>query len=366
MLLPLGFAPWLRLIKRLTSGPVSLASIAHERDVICSGETEEMPPPIVLPGQIERVETRLPDPWVPNTTSEQELTEVFATRVTHPPTIAYHIRNAVLFDGSIYAGAYRYPLHPPGHGAAFSSPPRIRCDTERAALASTFLGTRYFGHWLADDCTAYLLAEEVGPPLCTDRLTFGHEKDYSSYFEQSWVPLGRAHVGELTVFQDHGQNSHKRGRYLTLRNRLKSRFHLDSRIEYVYLRRGSAGARRKVENEEEIVEALVARGFVVIDLDADRIEKILGILLVAKLVVSVEGSHLAHCIYTCPEGSALLVLQPSNRFTATHRSWSACLGIDFGFVVGRPVAKAVQNFSVKEVLLTIDLLLKRAALRKTV
>ena len=54
----------------------------------------------------------------------------------------------------------------------------------------------------------------------------------------------------------------------------------------------------------------------------------------AKIVVSLEGSHIDHCVLASPKNSGILVLQPSDRFSATTRAWSECLGIRFGFVVG--------------------------------
>ena len=53
------------------------------------------------------------------------------------------------------------------------------------------------------------------------------------------------------------------------------------------------------------MEALTKRGFVVVDVGSDNLAHILETLLSAKLVVSLEGSHVAHCTYTIPESSGL-------------------------------------------------------------
>jgi hypothetical protein len=359
MLLPIQLVPFARLAKRLISGRRSLESVAYQVDVLCPQETVTISPAIFLPGQLERVTERLQDPWVPDTNSEAEIAAAVATRISYAPTIAYHIKNAVLFDGSIYAKDYRYPLHPVGDKSVFASTDKRLRHLNIAALASSFLGTRYFFHWLADDCSKYLLADGVAPPLCTRRSAFVDERKYQTYFKQDWSPMDRAHIDHLIVFQDHSQNSHKLRRYRALGSLIKSHFPLSEGSACIYLKRGNSGLRRSISNEEEIVDALVSRGFIVLDIESDHLDYILQTLMKAKIVVSMEGSHIAHCIHTCPESSALLVLQPPDRFTATHRSWSSCLGIGFGFVVGT-IGKGEYHFSVREILLTIDLLLDRA------
>ena len=80
----------------------------------------------------------------------------------------------------------------------------------------------------------------------------------------------------------------------------------------------------------------------------------------ARLVVSLEGSHVSHCTYTIPESSGLLILQPSNEFSAVHRDWAESLGVKFGFVVGSVVDHG-YHFSVLDILRTIDLMLKLSA-----
>ena len=92
---------------------------------------------------------------------------MISTTVTHAPTIAYHLNNAILFDGSIYAGVAGFPFYPKGD-KSLSVSMHVGLVTARHALASTYLGTRFFGHWLVDDCTKYLLAEAVAPTICRD------------------------------------------------------------------------------------------------------------------------------------------------------------------------------------------------------
>jgi len=123
----------------------------------------------------------------------------------------------------------------------------------------------------------------------------------------------------------------------------------------VYLKRGNTGESRLIRNEDEIVDSLIKRGFVVVDVGSHPLDYIIGALLSADIVVSIEGSHNAHCIYSSKENVALLMLMPADRFSATSRSWAACLGMRYGFVVGSG-SVAGYYFAISDILRTIDLL----------
>jgi capsular polysaccharide biosynthesis protein len=339
----------------LFSGPGSLQAIAYRQDILCPEERATIRPAIFLPGQIDKVEDYKATDPLAQSTKEKEIAAAISTTVTHAPTIAYHIKDAVLFDGSIYVGYFRHPIR---DKSQFVSATHKAYHISTGALASSLLGTKYFGHWLADDCTKYFLAEAVGPPLSVRAPTYGHQQKYQAYFGQDWAPIDRARIDHLVVFQDFAQNSLKRKRYRILRDRIKAHFPSNVRKTYIYLRRGQTGVPRIIKNEDEIVDALVRRGFVVVDIAADPLDHIIGTLVNAKIVVSMEGGHIGHCIFTSPEDSGLLVLQPPDRFSAIHRDWSECLGIRFGFVVGRR-CDVGYHFLVPEILRTIDLLLNK-------
>src|SRR5262249_51543014 len=154
--------------------------------------------------------------------------------------------------------------------------------------------------------------------------TFGHRQKYQTYFAQDWTPTDRARIDHLVMFQDFPQNSLKRKRYQTLRERIKAHYRPSGRDTYVYLRRGQTGVVRTIQNEEEIIDALVRRGFQVVDITIDSLDQIIETLRNAKIVISLEGSHLAHWIFASPEKSGLLVMQPADRFIALQRAYAEC------------------------------------------
>ena len=352
MRIPTLAAPYVRLAKRLLLGPGSLDAAAFRRDVLCPEEVEKILPAVFLPGQLDRVSKQQTGAWGYKARDEA-IAEAISTTVTYAPTIAYHIENAILFDGRIFAGRFKYPI---AEKSLFESRANEENHIKSAALASSYLGTKYFGHWLADDCTRYLLAEDMNSPLCVRMPAYAHRHQYQTYFGQHWAPTDRAHIDHLVIYQDFSQNSLKQRRYKKLRGRIKAHFPKSDSNTCVYLRRGETGVLRTIQNEREIVDALAKRGFTVLDVATDNLECIIGTLINAKIVVSMEGSHIAHCTFTIPENSGLLILEPPDRFSGVHRSQAGCLGIRFGFVVGDH-GDSGYRFSLPEILNTIDLLL---------
>ena len=181
MFVPIQVIPYVRLAKRLFSGQGSLQSIAYRQDTLCPEEKTTLRPAVFLPGQLDRIIRFKPTDAVAVTTKEGEIAEAIATTVVHAPTIAYHIKDAILFDGSFYAGRFKHPI---ADLSLFNSDRQKPIHIKSCALASSYLGTKFFYHWLADDCTRYLLAEEVGTPLRLRMPAYGHLQNYQTYFNE--------------------------------------------------------------------------------------------------------------------------------------------------------------------------------------
>ena len=351
MVLPVRAFPLTRGIKRLFWGPGTLESASCRQEILCAEERAIRRPAIFLPGQLERVTGT-----GAYSTKEGQIAAATSSTATHAPTIAYHIENAVLFDGSIYAGRLKHFVADKSLFNSSTSEPR---HIKTVGLASSFMGTRFFAHWLTDDCIQYLLAEKNGQPLCLRGPTYreGHQQKYQAYFDQDWTPVDRAWIDHLIVHQDFAQNSLKGARYRLLRGRVRARFPSSSSRLLVYLRRGATGVRRVIQNEDEIIDVLTQRGFVVVDIERDSLEHLLEILASAKIVISIEGSHAGHCAFSVPENSGFLVLQPPDRFSGWHRGWMDSVGVRFGFVVGA-LGDRGYCFDCSEILRTLDLMLK--------
>lgn len=347
MRIPLRFRVFDRYARRIVFGAGSPDTTSFEKEILCPDEETRLPPAIMLPGQLEKVSGAPAE-----STIAYEIDFVTRPRAIHVATIAYHIRKATLFNGSVYAGTWKLSILED----ASNTQPTIHIA--KAALASSAVGNLYFGHWLKDDCTAHIIAQNYGHVLCVNHDRFPHRNAYASWYSQDWQSSGNAHIDHLIAFRDFGQNSFKAARFRKLRSMLRSRFSFGGSSKFVYLRRGETGVGRVVENEEEVLEALLKNGFVVLDVARDSLEKIVSELLNAKIVVSVEGSHVSHCTATLPENAGIVLLQPANRFATIHRGWADNLSVHYGLVVAEQTAKG-HHFSKNEILKTIDLMLTR-------
>lgn len=345
MHLPLKLSPHIRNIKRLFLGPGTLQSTAREVEVLCAEERGEFIPATYLDGQLDKVTAA-----ARGTDLTAQLSHLKNRNIVHAPTIAYHIDNAVLLNGSVYSGRMRHFLYPKLAKPEATVPAHMN----KAALASTMLGVEYFGHWLKDDCTQYLLAEEHGalsvPPLHTPP----HRSLYERYFSQKWRPVSQARIDHLIIYQDFSQNSHKRRRYQLLTSRIRSHL-IPKSPALVYLKRGMTGVARLVANEDEIIKALLKKGFIVVDIASDSLEIIITSLMDAKIVVTMEGSHFWHCWFSPENRSGVITLQPPDRFTSVAKGWLDAVSAQFGLVVGEKREGATW-FSISDILKTIDLM----------
>jgi capsular polysaccharide biosynthesis protein len=72
----------------------------------------------------------------------------------------------------------------------------------------------------------------------------------------------------------------------------------------------------------------------VVDPQHQSAAEIVATIRGARIVVGVEGSHLAHGLFSmAPEGT-LLVLQPPYRFNNVHKDYTDCMDLKYAFILG--------------------------------
>jgi capsular polysaccharide biosynthesis protein len=215
---------------------------------------------------------------------------------------------------------------------------------------------QYFGHWLQDACSTALLRQEEASLLLDPRPDWPHAADYIAAFGFSPETSPIQIVERLTIYQDFGQGSSKRARYSEMRQRLSTAWPSeDSKKTAIYFRRGSTGVARMISNEEAMIEALAKSGFEICDLSDASVPDIYRRFKHARLVVSVDGSHLNHLYFTMPQGSRLVTLIPSDRFTMNQRGYAQAAGLRYSFLV---MDKDSTGYRVKipDLLRTLDLI----------
>ncbi|MFC1878092.1 glycosyltransferase family 61 protein [Thermodesulfobacteriota bacterium] len=191
----------------------------------------------------------------------------------------------------------------------------INREIERGALYSTPGGIRYFGQWLLDDCVTYPMACNEGIPINVAQQVSAHLVQYEHLLDMAPCRVSRAFFRELIIFDDYGQNRHKRCRFSSLREKLSK--HIDVTPHTgVFVLRGNSGTRRVLRNEIELAERLkTTRGFRIVDPMTCSVKDILSACFGAQMAVGVEGSHLVHAVMTLKQGSSLLSLMPPFRFS---------------------------------------------------
>lgn len=328
------------------NGP-DLTDLACESWQISPPETRQVEPVIILPGQAERIVR----------TEFASLDMVLRSLIgdhAEPvgPTMGYRLRDVSLVDGILYAKNaamhLRQRKHPP-------RPARLN-SIEKASLFETWVGNRWFGNWLLDDCLSYRLAEETGNPVTTMPERAGHVPDYEARLNMQPRRIGDCHFEELILFDDHANNSHHIARAQDMRRRLLAGV-TPAPNDGVFLLRGRSGDARLLENEDEIAKGLEQHfGFRVLFAEDHSVESLMRLCGQTKVVAGVEGSQLNHGIAVMPPGGTLFTLQPPDRATTAMKLLSDRWQQRFAMVVGHGRAESFR-IDWEDVARTMELIL---------
>ncbi len=322
----LSFRPGLHAVRHVLGAPApDLEAAAVERWEIAPAVTRRVAPARFLPGQLDRIRG----------TEFGSLAEVVRDfrggfDTLHEETLGFRLRDVDLVDGVLYAaGALRH-LRPRHHRVpAYRSPPEVT----HGALYESWVGNRWFGNWLSDDCLTYPLAERFGA-VTTAVAPQGHVPRYESLLGMRPRRLERAHFDELILFRDRSDNADRRARACRLRTLVCAAAPFAPHAG-VFLLRGGTGMQRILVNEAALAERLAAeRGFAILDPSTAPVEEIVRACAGARVVAGVEGSHLVHGLMVMPPGACLLVIQPADRVVSVLKRIADRQDQTYAFVVG--------------------------------
>ncbi len=343
-------------LRRRFGAARTMADAADKVWTIAPAETLNTPPSVFLPGEFDKV--RIVEG---RTTTEIEAKRVYGGLFERPPIMAYRYTNAFLYKGVVVArGAERRVLPygvppPPSHQFPVVS---IR----EGALAGSYLGLQYFGHWLKDDAPLSLLAEQYGQPVSPSPPTWhaahfaeSHIHAYAKFLDLPWRQEENVFFKSLVMFDDEDFNTHKSARLEILRQRALKRLGAPHKKRRVFIKRGiSDKGPRRFHNEDAVAAALAEDGFDILDPPKASVEEIVQTLNGCDIVVGSEGSHLIHALYFLPPGAGLLAISAPNRFTTVNKRWTDLLNIQYGFTVGDAEEEGFSA-NIDDVKRTIDL-----------
>jgi len=285
------------------------------------------PPAIFLPGQLDLARgLGIETSW------RLEEERLLGGARERAPTRAYELRDALLDGAHVLLGRSWMALGPRRRRLlSLGATPRRRSG----ALACTYAGGKFFGHWVKDDAPLSLLAARHDEPVATARPLYAHEPRYAALMGLDWTRLPRARFDRLLAFDD-PMNADRGARLAEMRRRLGAG--PPGALPGAFIRRGRRGARRSLANEAAVEAALVRRGYLVIEPEAMTSDEIAARLRGVGTVVSVEGSQMAHGILALRDGGALVALTPPARLSNYNKEACDVVGLRYGLVIGRGVS----------------------------
>lgn len=285
------------------------------------------------------------------------MARVLGGPVRHDATLAYRLRNVEYADGHLYANGLRHSQVERREPYAVSMGDAE--TIEACSLPGSVIGDKYFGHFLSDTTSTTLLAQEFAPALLpegTSRAAWSHAGPYYEFLDLHPGTIRKAHIKDAWVFQDYAMTASRRERLTRLRDRLRALGGPRSG-HGVFIRRKTSGALRLLLNEDEIEARLRAENFEIVDPVADPAEEIISRICNASIVVSVEGSALAHGLLAMAPQGSMLTLQPPYRFDNIWKDYTDLLGMRYGYVVGEGSPDTFR-VDLDDIMRTIDLLEK--------
>ncbi|MTH79814.1 glycosyltransferase 61 family protein [Paracoccus aestuariivivens] len=297
--------------KLIGLGSSNIADAASDQWEIDPAETLPVPPVIILPGQAERIRqaefTTMP-------LLMQSLAGNPAERIS--PTKGFRIPDVDIVDGVVYARGVTLHLRQRRYKTLLGS---IK-DLGKASFYETWIGNRWFGNWLTDDCLTYRLAETSGSsPATTTPERGGHVPRYEELLGMAPRRVTDAHFDELVLFDDHANNSGRMRRAQQMRDDLLTQIAAEDRSG-VFLLRGRTGDLRILENEMELATRLERDfGFRIMQAEKHSVDELIAACANARIVAGVEGSQLNHGIVAMPPGGTLLTIQPPDRATTAMK-----------------------------------------------
>ena len=289
-----------RLRRRLT-GERSIFEVANKVWEIAPPETQKTPPSLFLPGEMDKIrelEFR--------TTMDVETRRANGGLFERPAIKAYRFSNAVLYKSAVMANGGVRRILPYGMTPPSSEAFPVE-EVSEGALAGSYLGLQFFGHWLKDDAPLSLLAADHGDPVSpsppswhADEFGQSHIHGYAEMLELPWRQAENVFFKTLIVFDDEDFTTHKGRRLKALRERAAKKFPKAGKKSRVFIKRGIGDSGvRKFANEDLVAEALQAEGFEILDPSKASAGQIGELLSRAELLVGAEGSHQVHGYSFC-------------------------------------------------------------------
>lgn len=334
----MDFSPLRYKVFRALAGhqPISVFKAANTAWEIAPACERLDPPAIYHPDDLNLIRG-----YQEHTNADREHAKIQGGKKAHGASVMYRFDNVIVRGGYAYCGKGRLRMSGAGEGAWLSVAPMPTLD--QGMLVGHDFAARYFGHWLMDQLPHELIAHDKGFQSIAvphDGLLY-HEPGYrlATGLELDVRPACR--IRSMLYVKDCAQNDYKRQRYLQMRARIQDRFSEQEPLHSngVYIMRHTQGARRILENEQEIARRCRQWGLIVLDPSMSSVSEMYAALQGASIVIGVEGSALCHALMCSPIGTTIVAIQPPYRFNNITKDFADCVGMHYGFTVADPAGK---------------------------
>lgn len=321
-----------RLMRGRGGDFLSKADRVHE---LAPGERSSSRPAVYLEADLEKIRK-----IEPRRSWDIEQVLIKGAPMDHRPTLSYEMSDVLISGAYLYKGGLRGRYGASNNGL-LGAPQGEWRELDSAQLVTCRVGSEHFGHFMWDNLPMELLPGPRDHPITLSALPRWHEEGYRKVFGMAAPPVvARGRVKKLTIYSDVGQNAFRAARYQELRERARRFVCGDGPLpdrRGVYIMRGRGGEHRELVNEVEIARELKAEGFVIIDPDKMGGEEITRLSMGARVVAGVEGSHIAHALFSVANNGSFLIIQPPDRFSMVYKEFTDRLGLSYAFLVGDPV-----------------------------
>jgi hypothetical protein len=343
----LNFRP---LRKKIESFPIPV----NDYEVIEKERILEVKPVIYLEGDLEKVKKTAFSGQL-----DDEMKRFSATTYTSGPFIHYQIQDMLVLKNRVYFEKYEYLLNPLEKAVRLYDDNSL-VEVDSAAFSSMRISTVFFGHWLREELPLIDYLQGKGSILSTSSLTPQKSEIVKLFnLDYQYAPFSKIKVADMFHGWQHSEI------YLEISNKYKQKISLfrpvtDSRqLKIVYLGRGQSATKRVLSNEKHLLEYL-DKGFRLECFVAEStpIKQLYTAIYDADIILSVEGSQMAHAIMAGRAGSTLLCIQPPYRFYNPFKDYCADIGLGYSILVAEE-GETEDEFSVdverlKRLIDTID------------
>lgn len=263
-----------------------------------------------------------------------------------PPAVFHSLKDAIFTNGNIYSNRAKHLIA--GNTRSLYSKITREMNTTGVVVANR-QSHQYFGHWLHDELPMTIFCQNHGRVLTSHfgKKPYIHE---AGYYEALQTPPpteldNNCLYKEISILEPAPLNSVQ---VESLRQFRKRFSHLHSKKkEVAFIRRGGNNHdNRNLENEDAIINFMLKIGGTIISPEKDTAKDIIENLLDAKLVIGIEGSHLANALLSMPEHGCLLVIQPPNRFNNIFKDYCDVTYRKYAFTIGDSISgRTHQNIT---------------------